>query len=237
MSEPAVILSTPEPEKTVTEPLEVEFEKEPLTEFSEDKQEETPPPLPTENDPVPTTSSQQATTLTKKQTVTREVFPTVSLSDSTSVNQIPPEEVSEFASKIPESGTMNGIDYDTSQTIQPDVTKPTYTQEQLTDPTQKPDGTPVDSPIVTQTYEQSTTLTTSQADDVYWQIQNGTYEFNGDEVIYTERSIIYITFPPEDQESVYIPGFGWVEPCYEPNIRVQLLDMYESGIKVGTMGG
>lgn len=237
VSEPSVTLSTPETERTVTVPLEIVFEEEHLTEFSGDKQEEFLPLLPKENEPVPTTPSQQATTLTEKQADTREVLPTVTLTETTSENQITPEEVCEPTINIPDAGTMNGIDYGTSQTIQPDVTKPTYTQEQLTDPSQKPDGTPVDSPTLTQTYDQTATPTTVQADDVYWQIQNGTYEFNGDEIIYTDRSIIYITFPPENQEPVYVPGFGWVEPSNEPNIRVQLLDMYESGVKVGTMGG
>lgn len=216
---------------------EEEIEVEVFEEDFNQPENETPQPLPTENEPVPTTSPQQASTLTQKQADTKEVLPTVSLSESTSENQITPEEVCDTPINLPEVDTMNGIDYGSSQTIQPDVTKTTYTEEQLTDPTQKPDGSPVDSPTVTQTYEQTATPTPTQADDFYWQIQNGTYQFNGDEVIYTERSIIYITFPPENQEPVYIPGFGWVEPSGEPSIRVQALDMYESGVKVGTMGG
>ncbi len=200
-------------------------------------EEVTPPPDPEESEPVPATSPQQATTLTQTQADTGEVLPTVSLTETTSENSITTEDVSEFTINIPEAGTMNGIDYGTIQTIQPDVTKPSYTEEQLTDPTQKPDGTPVNSPTMTQTWEPPTTQTTSQADDVYWQIQNDTYEFHGDEIIYTEHSIIHVTYPPENLEPVYFLGFGWIEPSSEPTIRVEVLDMEESGIKVGTMGG
>ncbi|MFI3255475.1 MAG: hypothetical protein R3Y63_14245 [Eubacteriales bacterium] len=105
VSVPVVILSTPEPERTVTEPQGVVLEEEQVAEFSEDVPEESPTQLPKENELVPTTSPQQATTLTQKQADTVEPVTTVN---------------------------------------QAEATKPTYTEEQLTDPSQKPDGTPVE---------------------------------------------------------------------------------------------
>ncbi len=77
----------------------------------------------------------------------------------------------------------------------------------------------------------------SQTDDVLHEILSETYDFKGDEVIYTENSIIHITYPPENQEPVYVDGFGWVEPSNEPSVRIEALDMVENGNKVGTMGG
>lgn len=46
-----------------------------------------------------------------------------------------------------ESESANGVDKGTDQTIQPDVPeKPTYTEEELTNPEQKPNGEKVDKP-------------------------------------------------------------------------------------------
>ncbi|MFI3255717.1 MAG: hypothetical protein R3Y63_15540 [Eubacteriales bacterium] len=79
---------------------------------------------------------------------------------------------------------------------------------------------------------------TQNSENILQKILNNTYEFNGDEVIYTETAIIYITFPTaEELQPVYINGFGWVEPSNEPIVRIQALDMIEYGVKVGNMGG
>lgn len=46
-----------------------------------------------------------------------------------------------------ETKSSNGVDTGTEQTIQPDVEeKPTYTEEELTNPNQKPNGEKVDPP-------------------------------------------------------------------------------------------
>ncbi|MFI3254624.1 MAG: hypothetical protein R3Y63_09850 [Eubacteriales bacterium] len=86
--------------------------------------------------------------------------------------------------------------------------------------------------------EQHTAETDPQpSEDILQKILNNTYEFNGDEVIYTETAIIYITFPTADEmKPVYVPGFGWV-PLPEPSEVIFADDMYQNGNKVGTMGG
>lgn len=53
---------------------------------------------------------------------------------------------------------MNGIDYGTSQTIQP-APEPTYTPEQLLDPTQTPDGTPVEGYVPEVSFPEEQTST------------------------------------------------------------------------------
>ena len=54
---------------------------------------------------------------------------------------VPPIQIPE------ESESANGVDKGTDQTIQPDASeKPTYTEEELTNPEQKPNGEKVDKP-------------------------------------------------------------------------------------------
>lgn len=82
----------------------------------------------------------------------------------------------------------------------------------------------------------TTEETPPPAEDILTQVLNGTYQFNGNEIIYTESAIIYITYPSaEELKSVYVPGFGWVTPNNEPSIQIQALDMVENGNKVGSM--
>ncbi len=145
--------------------------------------------------------------------------------------------------KIPEAGTMNGDDKGTSQTIQPDVaTKPTYSQSQLTDPTQTPDGgkvtvtedgeitpeivpEPTPTPVPTPEPEPPTTST-----DTSSTTSSGT----------TSQSVA--PNPDATPESntgstdgmAYVPGFGWV-PQTGPSEVIQATDMYENGNKVGNM--
>ncbi|MFI3228230.1 MAG: DUF6550 family protein [Clostridia bacterium] len=59
---------------------------------------------------------------------------------------------------------VNGDDQGTEQTIQPDVEeKPTYTEEQLSDPTQTPSGEPVEVPTDDETTaETESTQSTTQ---------------------------------------------------------------------------
>ncbi len=130
---------------------------------------------------------------------------------------------------IPEAGTMNGDDKGTSQTIQPDVaTKPTYSQSQLTDPTQTPDGGKV--------------TVTEEGDIVPEEIPTPpepTPETVIPSTSDTTSSSTTATPPAPTEEktsdtAVYFPGFGWIESS-GPNVGQQLPDMYENGNKVGNM--
>ncbi len=98
------------------------------------------------------------------------------------------------------------IDTGTEQKIQGDVPeKPTYTEEQLTDPTQKPNGEKVE-PL--------------KEDD------------EGETVPTQESSIAETNNEPQGGDTkdglIYVPGFGWI-----PDIGVE--DMYENGNKIGDM--
>ena len=79
------------------------------------------------------------------------------------------------------------IDKSTEQKIQNDVTKPEYTEEQLTDPTQKPTGEEVEPP--TKDEAETTTEPAQQNDEPQ----------GGD---------------TRDGE-IYVPGFGWIEDIGE----------------------
>lgn len=125
----------------------------------------------------------------------------------------------------PETGTSGGAEEthpavdgrpaqtdQTEQSIQPDVTKPEKPSEQvLTDPTQMPDGTKVETPLVPVEHEAVVTPTKPtpapgepQAGDT----QNG---------------------------QIYVPGFGWVENNGGGGSGTTLNDMYENGNKIGIM--
>ena len=100
----------------------------------------------------------------------------------------------------------------TEQSIQPDVTKPEPPSEQaLTDPTQMPDGTKLETPPVPVEHEEVVTPTEPtpepgepQAGDT----QNG---------------------------QIYVPGFGWVENHGGGGSGTVAEDMYENGNKIGSM--
>jgi len=103
------------------------------------------------------------------------------------------------------------IDTGIEQKIQGDVPeKPTYTEEQLTDPTQKPNGEKVepskeDDEVTVSTQESPITETNNEPQ-------------GGD----TKDGLIYV------------PGFGWIPDIGEGE-GIAVEDMYENGNKIGDM--
>ncbi len=189
------------------------------------------------------------------------IVPSISVGETAETTTIPPIILTDTSGNtldshpdpnviIPEAGTMNGDDKGTSQTIQPDVSsKPTYSQSQMTDPTQTPDGGNVivtesgeilaekeeeippepviTSPTVTEPEINSTQTTT-----------NPTTSTPATSTPTTSTGTTTTPPAPTDQQvsdtQVYFPGFGWIESS-GPNVGVQLTDMYENGNKVGNM--
>lgn len=95
------------------------------------------------------------------------------------------------------------------QSIQPEVTKPEEPEsEVLTDPAQKPDGTPAESPA-------ETTGTGAAASP--------------------EPEVSEPQAGDTNDGQIYIPGFGWVEDEGGGVNSVPLDDMYENGNKIGIM--
>lgn len=115
--------------------------------------------------------------------------------------------------KVPEpSENPNGDDKGTDQTIQPNVPeKPTYTEEELTNPNQKPNGDPVTENDKVQDHDKVEKPVTPPKDDN--QPQGGDVNSKGE---------------------TYLPGFGWIENSGE-NQGTVADDMYENGNKVGIM--
>lgn len=96
--------------------------------------------------------------------------------------KVPPIQIQE------ESKTGNGIDKGTDQTIQPDPIKPEYTDEQLKNPDQKPNGEKVteqDKPMEHNKVEKPNTPPKSDN-----QPQGGDINSKGE---------------------TYLPGFGWIK--------------------------
>lgn len=86
----------------------------------------------------------------------------------------------------------NGVDTGTEQTIQPDVLeKPVYTEEQLKDQTQTPDGKPVATPPPAVDHDQVEPPKVPPKDDS--QPQGGDTQ----------------------DGKIYVPGFGWIEDIGE----------------------
>ena len=114
---------------------------------------------------------------------------------------------------VPEEDEGVADDTGTEQTIQPDIPeKPTYTEEQLTDSTQTPDGLPVDPP----------------QDD----------ETGSEEVVQTPIETVSSTEPQGGDTSngqIYLPGFGWVDDEGGGGEGTKADDMYENGNKIGDM--
>lgn len=79
-------------------------------------------PIPTENEPLNDVIVENESGISEKETDVVVVLPNISQ---------------------PESGDNGMVSSGTEQTIQPDVVKPEYTEEQLTNPDQKPNGEPV----------------------------------------------------------------------------------------------
>lgn len=98
------------------------------------------------------------------------------------------------------------------QSIQPEVTKPAEPEEAVrTDPTQKPDGTKVDTPPTPVAHEDVEVPTETEA--VAGQPQGGDVQ----------------------DGKTYFPGFGWVEGTGNTH-GTTADDMYENGNKIGEMG-
>jgi hypothetical protein len=115
--------------------------------------------------------------------------------------------------KIPEDEMIdNGaIDTGTEQTIQGNVEKPKEpTKEQLTDPTQKPNGEKVETipePIAHDKVEKPTETPKSNDEPQGGDTNNG---------------------------KIYVPGFGWIDDVGEGQ-GTTAEDMYENGNKIGNM--
>lgn len=87
----------------------------------------------------------------------------------------------------PASSDNGAVDTGTEQTIQGDVTKPEYTEEELKNPDQKPNGEPVTEKDTVQDHDKvETPVTPPKTDD---QPQGGDTQ-NG---------------------KIYVPGFGWID--------------------------
>lgn len=120
--------------------------------------------------------------------------------------EVPPIQIPE------ESESANGVDKGTEQTIQPDVPeKPTYTEEELTNPEQKPNGDKVTDSDKPQDHDKVEKPVTPPKTDN--QPQGG----------------------DEKDGQIYVPGFGWIDDIGEGQGAVAD-DMYENGNKVGIMG-
>lgn len=99
----------------------------------------------------------------------------------------------------------------TEQSIQPEVTKPAEPEETIkTDPTQKPDGTKVDTPPTP--VEHESVVTPTEPEPAPNQPQGGDTQ----------------------DGKVYLPGFGWVTDTGSTGTTAD--DMYENGNKIGEMG-
>lgn len=116
-----------------------------------------------------------------------------------------------------ETGSTKPVDTRPAQTdqseqsIQPEVTKPAEPEETVkTDPTQKPDGTKVETPPVPVEHEE----------------------------VVTPTETVPVTDQPQGGETqdgkVYLPGFGWVTDTGSDGTTAD--DMYENGNKIGEMG-
>lgn len=98
------------------------------------------------------------------------------------------------------------------QSIQPEVTKPAEPEETVkTDPTQKPDGTKVETPPTP--VEHEAVVTPSEPEPPADEPQAGDTQ-NG---------------------QIYIPGFGWTENHGGGGSGTTADDMYENGNKIGIM--
>lgn len=111
-----------------------------------------------------------------------------------------------------ESESTNGVDKGTEQTIQPNTSeKPTYTDEELKNPDQKPNGDKVTENDKPQDHDKVEKPVTPPKTDN--QPQGG----------------------DKKDGQIYVPGFGWIDDIGEGQGTVAD-DMYENGNKVGIMG-
>jgi len=99
--------------------------------------------------------------------------------------KVPPIEIEK------ETNNANGVDKGTEQTIQPDPVKPEYTDEQLKNPEQKPNGEKVteqDKPVEHNKVEKPSTPSKSDNQPQGGEKKNG---------------------------QIYVPGFGWIDDIGE----------------------
>lgn len=99
--------------------------------------------------------------------------------------KVPPIEIEK------ETNNANGVDKGTEQTIQPDPVKPEYTDEQLKNPDQKPNGEKVteqDKPVEHNKVEKPNTPPKSDNQPQGGEKKNG---------------------------QIYVPGFGWIDDIGE----------------------
>lgn len=133
---------------------------------------------------------------------------------------------------IPEAGTMNGDDKGTSQTIQPDVaSKPTYSQNQLTDPTQTPDGGKV---TVTEEGEITPEIVPEPTPEPEPPTTSPSTPDSTSQSIAPNPDANPDSNTGSTEGMAYVPGFGWV-PEAGPTEVIQATDMYQNGNKVGNM--
>lgn len=118
----------------------------------------------------------------------------------------------------PETDSTKPVDIRPAQTdqseqsIQPEVTKPAEPEETVkTDPTQKPDGTKVETPP--EPVEHDEVVAPSEPEPPADEPQAGDTQ-NG---------------------QIYIPGFGWTENHGGGGSGTTADDMYENGNKIGIM--
>lgn len=107
---------------------------------------------------------------------------------------------------LDEVESSNGVDTGTEQTLQPDPVKPEYTEEELSDPTQTPNGIPVEPP--TEENPEPSTPVIESNEPTGGETSNG---------------------------QIYIPGFGWIDDEGGGGTGIAVDDMYENGNKVGIM--
>ena len=108
-----------------------------------------------------------------------------------------------------------------NQTIQPDVVKPAPSEDQLTDPTQTPNGIKIDTPPP----EDLTDIDNKPPDAVI--------------PATTEKPQPDPNQPKAGDKQngkIYIPGFGWIENHGGGGEGIQADDMFENGNKIGFMG-
>lgn len=113
---------------------------------------------------------------------------------------------------IEQQENSNGVDKGTEQTIQPNIPeKPTYTEEEIKNPNQKPNGDSINENDKVQDHNKVEKPLKSPKEDN--QPQGGDVNSKGE---------------------TYLPGFGWIENSGENHGGVAE-DMYENGNKVGIM--
>ena len=155
----------------------------------------------------------EATTAALITTTDSPTISTLSVTGEETTTPVTTQEVSVQPITFTEAELQNmhtGDSSGTEQSIQPEVTKPAEPLEEAKkDPTKTPSGEKVTTAVQAEESEvQSTTAPT--------QTSSSESEDN-------------------HEGEIYIPGFGWVEDNGGGSSGTTADDMYESGIKIGTM--